>query len=125
MKVETLNSLWYNGFTTNPNTSLKIRERRSRSHGKYYITQLPFINTARISLVIKNTNAVNANINLHLILFQVVQEVQNHFRQSKENILLAPFAVNLLFFITITTIILIIVARIKNAIIRSFKLNLL
>ena len=77
------------------------------------------------SLVIKNTNAVNANINLHLILFQVVQEVQNHFRRSKENILLAPLAVNLHFFITITTIILIIVARIKNAIIRSFKLNLL
>lgn len=76
-------------------------------------------------MVIKNTNAVNANINLHLILFQVVQEVQNHFRQSKENILLAPFAVNLHFFITITTIILIIVARIKNAIIRSFKLNLM
>ena len=47
------------------------------------------------------------------------------FCQSKENILLAPFAVNLHFFITITTIILIIVARIKNAIIRSFKLNLL
>ena len=29
MKVETSNSLWYNGFTTKHNTSLKIRERRS------------------------------------------------------------------------------------------------
>lgn len=88
-------------------------------------TLIHFINTAKINSAIKSINAVNVNISLHLILFQVVQEVQNHFRRNRENILPVLFAVSLHFFITIITIIQIIVALIKNVIIHSFKRNLL
>ena len=79
---------------------------------------------AKINSVIKNINAVFVNTNLHLMLFQVVQKVQNHFHRNKENILRVLFVAKLLFFITILMIILIIVAVIKNAIILSFKPNL-
>ena len=79
---------------------------------------------AKINSVIKNINAVFVNTNLHLMLFQVVQKVQNHFHRNKENILRALFVAKLLFFITITMIILIIAAVIKNAIILSSKQNL-
>ena len=98
-------------------------------HKLYHIvaqdaTQKNFINMAKINSVIKNINAVFVNINLHPVLFQVVQKVQNHFRRNKENILRVLFVEKLLFFITITMIILIIAAVIKNAIILSSKQNL-
>ena len=79
---------------------------------------------AKINSVTKSTNAAFVNINLHPVLFQVVQKVQNHFHRNKENILRVLFVAKLLFFITILMIILIIVAVIKNAIILSFKPNL-
>ena len=80
---------------------------------------------AKINLAIKGINAVFVNISLHLIFSQVVQKVQNHFRPKKENTLLALFAARAHFFITTMTIIPIIAALIRNAIILSFKLNLL
>ena len=64
-------------------------------------TLIHFINMAKINLVTKSTNAAFVNINLHLILFQVVQKVQNHFHRNKENILRVLFVAKLLFFITI------------------------
>ena len=70
-------------------------------------TQKNFINMAKINSVIKNINAVFVNINLHLILFQVVQKVQNHFHRNKGNILPVLFVAKQHFFITITMIILI------------------
>lgn len=87
-------------------------------------TLIHFINMAKINLAIKSINAVFVNISLHPILFQVVQKVQNHFRPKKENILLALFAASLHFFITTITIIPIIAAPIRNAIIHSFKPSL-
>ena len=79
---------------------------------------------AKINLVTKSTNAAFVNINLHLILFQVVQRVQNHCQLTRENIPHALFVVRQHFFIMTLMIILIIVAVIKNAIILSFKPNL-
>ena len=79
---------------------------------------------AKINLAIKNINALFVIINLHPILFQVVQKVQNHFRRSKENILLAPNAASLHFSITTMMITQIIVVPIRNAIIHFFKPNL-
>lgn len=58
-------------------------------------TLIHFINMARINSVTKNINAVFANINLHLILFQAVQEALNRFRLSKGSILPVLCAVNL------------------------------
>ena len=69
---------------------------------------------AKINSVIKNINAVFVNINLHPVLFQVVQMVQNHFHRNKENILPVLFAAKQHFFITIPMIILIIAAVIKK-----------
>ena len=66
--------------------------------------------------IIKNPNAVIVYINLLRILPK---------RIIPANIRLALFVASVHFFITIMTIILIIVARIRNAIILSFKLNLL
>lgn len=74
-----------------------------------------FINMARIISVIKNINAVFVNINLLRILLK---------RIILANILPALFAANPLFFITITMIIQIIVALIRNAIILSSKQSL-
>ena len=131
MKIETLNSLWYNSFTTKPippeisRKEYKISWIILYQFGALNATLIHFINTAKINLAIKSINAVNVNISLHPILFQVVQEVQNHFRRNRENILPVPFAVSPHFFITITMIIPIIAALIKNAIINSFKQNLL
>ena len=79
---------------------------------------------AKINSVIKNINAVFVNTNLHLMLFQVVQKVQNHFHRNKGNIPHALFVVRQHFFIMTLMIILIIVAVIRNAIILSFKQNL-
>ena len=79
---------------------------------------------AKINSVIKNINAAFVNINLHPVLFQVVQMVQNHFHRNKGNILPVLFVAKQHFFITITMIILIIAAVIKNAIILSSKQNL-
>ena len=50
--------------------------------------------------------------------------VQNHFHRNKGNILPVLFVAKQHFFITITMIILIIAAVIKNAIILSSKQNL-
>ena len=79
---------------------------------------------AKINSVTKSTNAAFVNINLHPVLFQVVQMVQNHFRRNEENILHVLFVAKQHFFITITMIILIIAVLIRNAIILSFKQNL-
>ena len=59
---------------------------------------------AKINSVIKNINAVFVNTNLHLMLFQVVQKVQNHFHRNKGNILPVLFVAKQHFFITITMI---------------------
>ena len=70
---------------------------------------------AKINSVIKNINAVFVNTNLLRILLK---------RIIPANILLALFAAKQHFFITITTIIQIIGALIRNAIILSSKQNL-
>ena len=121
MKVEILNSSWYNGFTTNHNTSLKIRERRQDLMDNIYqivaqnATPKNSINTAKINLAIKNISALFANINLHPMLIK---------KSVLANILLTPNAASLHFFITIMMITQIIVVPIRNAIIPSSKPSL-
>ena len=70
---------------------------------------------AKINLAIKNINALFVNINLHPTLIK---------KSVLANILLAPNAASLHFFITIMMITQIIVVPIRNAIILSFKQNL-
>lgn len=121
MKVEILNSLWYNGFTTKTYTSLKIRERRQDLMDKIIPNCCPkcnskkLYNTAKINLAIKNINALFVNINLHPTLIK---------KSVLANILLAPNVTSLHFFITIMTITQIIAVPIRNASIHFFKLNL-
>lgn len=73
-------------------------------------TLIHFINMAKINSVIKSINAVFVNINLLRLI-----------KKSKDiaNTLLALFAASLHFFITTITIIPIIAAPIRNAIILS------
>ena len=69
---------------------------------------------AKINLVIKNINALFANINLHRLIRNM---------EDNANIHLALFAARVHFFITTTMIIQTIAVRIRNAIIHSFKSN--
>lgn len=78
-------------------------------------TLIHFINMARINSVIKSINAVFVNINLLRLIKNPI---------DLANILLALFAASLHFFITITTIIQIIVVLIRNVIILSSKQSL-
>jgi len=72
MKIETLNALWYNSFTTKLIPPEKIEKGIKISWIKVYqlvaknAILIHYINMAKISLVIKSTNAVFVNINLRL-----------------------------------------------------------
>ena len=111
--------MWYNSFIPKTNTSRKIRKGIKISWIKLY--QLfaqnailkNFINSAKISLKIKSTNAVFVNINLRLNL-----------SSTSPNILHAPLAVRLHSYITIMMITIITDVVIKNAITRSLPPNL-
>ena len=121
MKIEILNSLWYNGFTPKTHTSRKSRKEYKISWIKLYHTVAQnatlknYINMARISSVIKNINAVFVNINLLPLIKKL---------SVSANTPLALLAVNLHFFIMTTTIPSIFVVMIRNAITLSFRLNL-
>lgn len=120
MKIETLNSLWYDDFTTKPLPPWKSEEIKISWVILYHIVALGathknYINMAKTNSVIKDINAVFVNINL----LPLIKNLTSH-----ANIPLVLFAARLHSFITIITIILIFAAVIKNAIILSFRLSL-